>query len=51
MTRVVEYKLFCFNHRSKDEDINLVPLDEFYASAPEEIAKPVSENDEKKCYM
>jgi len=28
--------------RSKDEDINLVPVDEFYKEAPKSISRPVS---------
>ena len=28
--------------RSRDEDINLVPLDEFFVKGPPEIIKPVS---------
>ena len=30
------------NFRSKDEDINLVSVEEFYEEAPKDISKPVS---------
>ena len=32
-----------FLTRSKDEEIDLVPVDQFYSEAPEDISKPVSE--------
>ncbi|QQP42471.1 Uncharacterized protein FKW44_017154, partial [Caligus rogercresseyi] len=32
----------CRQFRSKDQDIDLVSLEEFYKEAPEEIADPVS---------
>lgn len=32
----------CFQFKSKDEEIELVPVKEFYKSAPPDIARPVS---------
>ena len=31
----------CLSFRSGDEDVNLVPVDEFYVKAPNDISKPV----------
>ena len=31
----------CHTCRSRDEDIELVPVEEFYEEAPEAISKPV----------
>ena len=31
----------CLQFRSGDEDVNLVPVDEFYLKAPADISKPV----------
>lgn len=37
----------CYEFKSQDEDIELVPLEEFYAKAPEEISRPdVTKEDE-----
>lgn len=32
----------CLQFKSKDEEIELVPLEDFYRDAPEEVSRPVS---------